>query len=102
MNQWWRSRSLRVSLTLWYVAAMMVVLGIYAVAVFTFVSRSASESLNRRLRGDFQWAAAMVDQRPDGSITWFDGDDPIGDEDRPWLQVWSPDGELLYRSIAAE
>ena len=102
MNQWWRSRSLRVSLTLWYVAAMMVVLGVYAAAVFAFVSRSVSASLDRRLRGDIWWASAMVDQRPDGTITWFDSDDATGDEDRPWLQVWSPDGALLYRSAAAE
>ena len=40
---------------------MIVVLAVYAAAVFAFVSRSLSQSLDQRLRGDFHWAAAMVD-----------------------------------------
>src|SRR5262249_5232138 len=86
-------------LTLWYVGVVLVVLGVYAVAVFTFVSRSVSATLDQQLRGDFQLAAAMVDRGPDGKITWF-GDDS-GDEDNPWLQVWSTNGELLYRNALA-
>src|SRR5437868_2822228 len=43
---WWRSHSVRVSLTMWNVAAMMVVLAVYAVGVFMFVSRDASNALN--------------------------------------------------------
>ncbi len=100
MIRWWRSHSVRVQLTLWYVAAMVVVLAVYAAAVFVSVSRGLSDSLNQRLRGDFQWEAALVDQRPDGTIAWFEPDG-FGDEDRPWLQVWSQDGELLYQSAEA-
>ena len=91
---------MRVQLTLWYVAAMIVVLGLYAAAVFAFVSRSMSDSLDQRLRSDFWWAAATVDQRPDGTVTWLEPEG-FGDEDRPWLQVWSRDGQLLYQSAEA-
>ncbi len=42
MTQWWRSHSVRLRLTLWYVAAMVVVLCVYAALVFVFVSRNAS------------------------------------------------------------
>ncbi len=101
MRSWWRSHSVRVRLTLWYVFAMILVLGVYAAAVFAFVSEGVSETLNQRIRGDFQWAAAMVDQTPEGRITWFD-DDPSVDQERPWLQVWSPTGELLFRNVEAE
>ena len=45
MTRWWRSHSVRVQLTLWYAAAMIVVLGLYAAAVFASVSRSMSDSL---------------------------------------------------------
>ena len=100
MRRWWRSHSVRVRLTLWYVAAMVIVLGLYAALVFTFVSRNASETLNGRLRGDFQWASAMVDQTPEGSITWYENED-LPEEESPWLQVWSPDGELLYQNFEA-
>ena len=92
---------IRLRLTLWYAAAMVVVLAIYAACLLWFVNQGASRSLDNRLRGDFRWAAEMAEQKPDGSLTWFEG--ATGDdEESPWLQVWSPDGELLYRTAIAE
>jgi heavy metal sensor kinase len=92
---------IRLRLTLWYAAAMVVVLAIYAGCLLWFVNQGASRSLDNRLRGDFRWAAEMAQQKPDGSLTWFEG--ATGDdEESPWLQVWSPDGELLYRTAVAE
>ena len=99
MRRWWRSHSVRVRLTLWYLAAMVIVLGLYAALVFAVISRNASETLDGRLRGDFQWAAAMVDQTPEGGITWYES---LTEEESPWLQVWSPEGELLYQNFEAQ
>jgi len=98
MRRWWHSHNVRVRLTLWYLTAIVVVLAVYAAAVFAFVSRNASEALNRRIRSDFQWAAAMVDETPDGGITWYAD---ITEEESFWLQVWSPDGTLLYQNVEA-
>jgi heavy metal sensor kinase len=83
---------------LWYVAAMVIVLGVYAALVFAFVRRNASDALDSRLRGDFQWASAMVDRTPEGNITWYED---LSEEESPWLQVWSPDGTLLYQNFEA-
>lgn len=102
MKAWWCRRSVRVSLTLWYVGVMVVVLAIYAATVVTFVSRSASKALNDGLQSDFRWAAEMADQTPDGTLVWFEGDNGSADEDSPWVQVWSPAGQLLYRSAFAK
>ena len=103
MTRWWRSHSVRVRLTLWYVAAMVVILGVYAAVVFGFVRRSASQALDGQLRSDFSWAAAMVDQTPEGRITWYREEDTFGSEELPWLQVWSPDGrELLFANFEAQ
>jgi len=99
VRRWWQTRSLRTSLTLWYVVAMVIVLGLYATVVFLFVSRNLSQALNDRLRGDFQWAARMAEERPDGSLTWFQGS--TADDDPPWLQVWAPNGTLLFRTDLA-
>ena len=101
MKGWW-PRNLRMSLTLWYTAAIMMILAVYAVSVFTVVSHNASKALDDRLRGDVRWVAEMADQNPDGSLVWFEGDDGSGEEDSPWLQVWSPAGQILLRSKAAE
>jgi len=96
---WWRSHNVRVRLTLWYVTVMLVVLAVYAAAVFTFVSRNASATLDTRIRSDFQWASAMVDETPEGDIAW--SYDDITEEESFWFQVWSPDGALLFQNIEA-
>ncbi|HKC56309.1 MAG TPA: ATP-binding protein [Vicinamibacterales bacterium] len=98
MTRWWRSHSVRLQLTLWYVAAMTLVLGVYAGAILAYVSRSASQILNQQLRSDFQWATVMVEQTPEGGITW-NGEEAI--EEHPWLQIWSSAGKLLFRNDVA-
>ena len=98
MTGWWRSHSVRVQLTLWYVAAMTLVLAVYAGAILAYVSRSASQLLNQQLRSDFQWATVMVEQTPEGGVTW-NGEEAI--EEHPWLQVWGADGKLLFRNGVA-
>ncbi|MBI2187050.1 MAG: HAMP domain-containing protein [Acidobacteria bacterium] len=98
-GRWWRSHNVRVRLTLWYVSAMLVVLAVYAAVVFTFVRRNASAALDTRIRSDFQWASAMVDETSEGGIAW--SYDDITDEESFWFQVWSPDGTLLYQNIEA-
>src|SRR5688572_26718668 len=110
MSSWWRSHSVRLSLTLWNVAAMLLVLAVYAAAVFLFVSRNASTSLDAEVRYDYQWAAAMADQLPDGSLKWFEEESSFGDNS-PWLQVWCGDpngcgprarqGEVVFRTMKA-
>lgn len=99
MTRWWRSHNVRVRLTLWYVTVMLVVLAVYAAAVFAFVRRNASAALDSRIRSDFQWASAMVDETPEGGIAW--SYDDITDEESFWFQVWSPDGVLLFQNIEA-
>ena len=94
-----RPSSVRVRLTVWYVGAMLIVLAVYTTGVFAFVHRSASQALDERVRGDFQWASEMWEQRPDGTLTWFEGEP--GQQESPWLQVWSASGQLLYRTSSA-
>jgi heavy metal sensor kinase len=102
MKGWRPALGVRARLTLWYVAAMVIVLTVYAAGVFLFVRRSVSDALDARLRSDFTWAAEMWDQRSDGTITWFDADGNVPeDEDNPWLKVWSPDGALLFQTAVA-
>ena len=95
MTRWWRSHSVRVRLTLWYVAVMVVVLGVYAVGVYTFVSRGVSQALDDRLRADFYWAAATVDEGPGGLVMPGPQVDLLLEQEAPWVQVWSDDGREL-------
>jgi type VI protein secretion system component VasF len=52
VTYWWRSHSVRMRLTLWYVAAMAVVLGVYVFAVYSFVNQRLSDALDEQLRQD--------------------------------------------------
>ncbi len=70
----------------------------YVFGVYTFVSRNVSESLDERLRADFYWAAATVDEGPDGLIMPFPQIDLLLEEESPWVQVWSADGAQLLLS----
>src|SRR4051812_35777281 len=91
-----RRHTVRVRLTLWYVAAMIIVLGAYVFVVYAFVSQNALQTLDQQLRRDFQWAAASVDVGPDGHVI-PPAEPPLitGEEELPWVQVWTGDGRLL-------
>jgi heavy metal sensor kinase len=77
---------------------MLLVLGVYAAAVYTFVRDNSSQLLDERLHDDFDWAYDMLAQRPDGSIAPYE---ETGQGDSPWLQVYSLDRELLYETPEA-
>jgi heavy metal sensor kinase len=86
----------RVRLTVWYVAVMVVVLAVYAVAVYVFVDRSVSQALDERLRADFFWASATVDEGPEGALVMPAPQiDLLLEAEAPWVQVWSDDGRQL-------
>jgi heavy metal sensor kinase len=99
---WWAAHSVRHKLTLWYVAAMIVVLAVYAAVVYSFVSSSLSQALDQQLRRDFQWAAATVYQTREGIFTWTDPQEIVAEEELPWVQVWSEQGDLLFANSEAE
>ncbi len=101
MKVWRLLRRVRTRLTLSYVAAMVVVLTVYVAGVYGFVSRNVSRSLDSQVRADYMWAAEMWEERPDGTLGWFDGG-PEADEDNPWLQVWSASKALLFQTAVAQ
>ena len=95
----WLPRTLRARLTAWQVVAMVVVLGVYVAIVLWLMTSNLSGALDARLRSDFRWAAEMAQPGPDGSLSWFEGDPWSADS--PWLQVWTRNGELIYRTAVA-
>ena len=101
-QRWWRSHSVRVRLTLWYVGAMVVVLGVYVAAVYAFVSRNASEDLNQQLRQDFFWVYASLYQDEQGVYMLNEPERIDPDFPLPWVQVWRGDrARVVYRNDEA-
>ena len=99
MTRRWVPHTVRARLTAWHVATMVVVLGVYVSVVLLLVRSNLSGALDARLRSDYRWAAEMAQQGPDGALSWFEGDP--WSADGPWLQVWSPSGQLIYRTAVA-
>jgi heavy metal sensor kinase len=101
-RRWWRSHSVRVRLAVWYVGAMVVVLGVYITAVYVFVSRNASENQNTQLRQDFIWVYASLYQTEEGMYMLNEPDRIDPDVPFPWVQVWRGDRTLVvYRNDEA-
>lgn len=102
MTRWWHSHSVRMRLTLWYIAAMLIVLGVYSVIIYTLVSRNARGALNDRLRGEYPFVVSVIDRMPDGLFTWNPPVVASPEEELPWVQVWSGDGsKLLLQNFQA-
>jgi heavy metal sensor kinase len=97
--RWWRSHSLRVRLTLWSVGAIVLVLGVYVVAVYAFLQRDMIGALDEQLARDVGWASASLDYTAEGGFEWTDPE-IVGANDWPWVQVWSADGRQLLVSSA--
>jgi heavy metal sensor kinase len=88
----------RFRLTISYVGAMVVVLGVYALLIFYFVSRNMSQFFDNQLRDDFEWALDMMHQTPDGDLRPYE---ETGENDSPWLRIFNPNGELRYAAPEA-
>jgi heavy metal sensor kinase len=100
---WWRSHNVRVRLTLWYLAVMIVVLAVYAAAVTTVVTRTVREALDEQLRHEFNWVVASIYRTPEGEFTLNEHEPIEPEETLPWVQVWNYDGsELLFQSGEAQ
>ena len=99
MNSHWIPHTLRARLTAWHMAVIIIVLSVYISIVLLLVTRNLSGTLDARLRSDFRWAAEMAQQTPDGGLLWHEG--APWSTDTPWLQVWTPSGELVYRTALA-
>lgn len=100
MSSWWKRRSLKLRLTLWYAAATSVVLAVFAFAVYEVVEHRLAAELDRQLRIDFDLVEAQLDMDASGKIRWL-VQGAHGDEGfarlSAWFEVWSEDKQLLFR-----
>jgi heavy metal sensor kinase len=102
----WRPKSVRVRLTLWHLAALVIVLAAYAGGVFLFVRHSLHADLDSRLQEDIDRAEDAFSRNPDGTLTWLVGDrdaDPTDPDvvEGPWTCAWDANGRVLYRDPLA-
>jgi heavy metal sensor kinase len=100
VRSWWKRRSFKVRLTLWYAAVTAVVLGMFALGTYEIVEHRLAAEIDRQLRIDFDLTEAQLTQDAIGNVRWL-VHGAHGDEGfarlSAWFEVWSEDGRLLLR-----
>lgn len=94
-------RNLRARLTVFYASLLAAILLLYAVCVSAFFLRNLREQLDSSLDRDVETVEAIISFDSAGQVELTTHEGEAADEDRErgyLLEVWAPEGTLLYRS----
>ena len=100
---WTTVRSLRVRLALGHTAALGLILLAYATGVFAFLRQRLLRELDHHLHEEIELADERLEPTEEGALRWrgrYHPDDEEAPAAERWLEVWSPQGELLLRAPA--
>src|SRR5437660_1056784 len=94
-----RPRNVRSRLTLWYVLVLAGLLALYAGVASLFLFLSLREDFDQNLLQDVETVEGMLTKEPNGGVS-LHSSRPGAAEPRigHFIEVWSPQGSLLYRS----
>src|SRR5437667_4043461 len=94
-----RPRNVRSRLTLWYVLVLASRLALYAGVASLFLFLSLREDFDQNLLQDVETVEGMLTKEPNGGVS-LHSSHPGAAEPRigRFIEVWSPQGSLLYRS----
>ncbi len=98
-----RPRNVRSRLTLWYVLVLASLLALYAGVASLFLFLSLREDFDQNLLQDLETVEGMLAKEPNGGVS-LHASHPDAAEPRigHFIEVWSPEGALLYRSAALQ
>ena len=98
-----RPRNVRSRLTLWYVLVLASLLALYAGVASLFLFLSLREDFDQNLLQDIETVEGMLAKEPNGLVS-LHASHPDAAEPRigHLIEVWSPEGSLLYRSAALQ
>lgn len=98
-----RPRNVRSRLTLWYVLVLASLLALYDDVASLFLFLSLREDFDHNLLQDLETVEGMLEKEPNGCVSLHASHPEIG-EPRigHFIEVWSPEGSLLYRSTALQ
>lgn len=101
MRRW--PRNVRMRLTLWYTLVLAGLLALYAGVASLFLFLSLREDFDHNLLEDVETVEGMLAKEPNGKVSLrsshADGAEPrVGH----FIEVWSPEGLLIYRSASLE
>src|SRR5258708_11189244 len=97
------ARNVRSRLTLWYVVVLAGLLTLYAGVASLFLFLSLREDFDQNLLEDLETVEGMLAKEPNGGVS-LHSSHPVAAEPRigHFIEVWSPEGLLFYRSAALQ
>lgn len=98
-----RPRNVRSRLTLWYVLVLASLLALYAGVASLFLFLSLREDFDHNLLEDLETVEGTLTKEPNGLVS-LHSNHPDAAEPRigHFIEVWSPEGSLLFRSAALQ
>ena len=100
MRNWWRHRTLRFRLALWYGLGGTVLLAVFSATLYGFVALRMAQPLSHLLQQDLQTIQAHLSVAADRRLKW-DGvevlPDAVWDPRNPWFELWDEQGRLVRR-----
>src|SRR5713226_3111352 len=98
MKSFW-PRHVRSRMTLWYVLVLGFLLLAYAGGASAYLFYSLREQLDDSLLEDVETVEGLLTTTPSGAVS-LESSHPEGHEPdmQRFVEVWSPDSTLLYRS----
>jgi signal transduction histidine kinase len=100
MSHWWRPRTLRFRLAVWYAVGSSVLLAVFSATLYLYVSDRMARPLAAELNEDLQEIRNRLTIEPGGAIRW-DGQLTANrrgwSSENPWFELWDEDGRLVRR-----
>ncbi len=98
MKAWWRRRSLRFRLAVWYAAGGTILLTVFSATLYGFAARRLA--LTPPLRQDLAEVSARLTVTPDRKILWDKKEvapSAAWEAGDPWFELWDGEGRLVRR-----
>src|ERR1700676_3790260 len=91
--------NVRSRLTLWYVGVLAALLIAYGAGSLFFLFLSMQDQLDHNLREDLETVEGQIATEPDGSVVLrLHHGDEVDSGFHRFVEIWSPEGKLLYRT----
>jgi heavy metal sensor kinase len=100
MKMWWRTRTLRFRLALWYALGGSLLLGAFSLTIYLYVRHRMALPIDYELRRELTVLRTKIAVGADLQVTW-DGE-PISagrylQKTDPWFELWDEKGALIGR-----
>jgi two-component system OmpR family sensor kinase len=100
MRAWWRRRTLRFRLGVWYAGVGSLLLAFFSATIYLFVAQRMARPLDYQLRQDVVEVQRLLAVDANGVIRW-DGRDLAAPRPEvwtgPWMELWDEKGQLVRR-----